>query len=70
MLTPQRLAGDGVRRIVGKEVDARDEGVDRRDEVVTGRGAKSAASSLRPSPAFAGERREVAGDQLVFGGAG
>ena len=58
------------RRILGQEMDASTSASTVRTRSCPGLGVRQAASSLRPKPASAGERREVAGDQVVLGGAG
>ncbi len=62
----QRLLGDRIRRIVGKEIDAGRQHIGRDDEFVAGRRIKQSrivgkAQSRRPR-----ERREIGGDQFVF----
>ena len=66
----QRLARDDVRRIVGEEMDAGDEHVLGDDEVVAGARRHQCCVVAQAEAAGAGERSKVAGDDLVFGGAG
>ena len=66
----QRLARDDVRRIVGEEMDASDQHVLGDDEVVAGARRHQCCVVAQAEAAGAGERNKVAGDDLVFGGAG
>ena len=67
---PKRLARDGVGRIVGKEVHAGNQHVLGDDEVVARRLGRDRGVVAQPEPARTSERREVARDEVVFGGAG
>ena len=66
----QRLARDRRRRIVGEEMHARDQRVGGERRVRGPPAASSSAtSSVSAEPGRAGERREIARDQVVFAGA-
>ena len=62
----QRLAGDRPRRIVGEEMDARDQRVGRQHEVFAGRRAHQRRVVAQAQARRSRQRREIAGDEIGF----
>ena len=63
----ERLAGDRLRPVVGEEVDAGRQPVDRENEVVPRRRPQAGGVVLQPEAALPRHGREEPGDQFILG---